>query len=72
MTHDQVLEIVGVLADDQIARIMECDPQEDDLLAAVAWLNSDDSIEREIHHQPDSKIARLYEILASAIAVEDQ
>lgn len=72
LTHDKALEIVGVLSDVQIARILECDAQEEDLLAALAWLNSDDSIEREIQHQPGSKIAQLYEILAAEKPVEDE
>lgn len=72
LTHDKTLEIAGVLSDVQIARILACDAEEDDLLAALAWLNSDDSIEREIRHQPGSKIAQLYEILAAEKPVEDE
>lgn len=71
LTHDKALEIAGVLTDNQIARILECDAQEEDLLAALVWLNSDDSIEREVHHQPGSKIAQLYEILSAEEPVED-
>jgi len=71
LTHDKALEIVGALTDVQIARILECDAKEEDLLAALAWLNSDDSIEREIQHQPGSTIAKLYEILAAEKPDED-
>ena len=72
LTHDKALEIAGVLTDNQVARILECGAEEEDLLAALAWLNSDDSIEREIHHQPDSKIAQLYEILSAEEPAEDE
>lgn len=72
LTHDKTLEIASGLTDVQIARILECDAQEEDLLAALAWLKSDDSIEREIHHQPDSKIAKLYDILAAEEVAEDE
>ena len=66
LTHDRVIEIAGRLTDDQIVRILECQAQEEDLLAAMSWVEADDTIERETHHQPGGKVARLYEILMAA------
>lgn len=64
LNHDNVLEIAGPLSDGQIARILECNALEEDLLAALAWLNADDAIGREIHREPSGKVAELCEILA--------
>lgn len=72
LTHDRVVEIAGPLSDAQIVRILECLAEEEDLLAAMAWLSADDAIERETHHQPGSKIAQLCDILVSEEAPEDE
>ena len=72
LTHDKALEIAGALTDSQIVRILKCDAKEEELLTALAWLESDDSVEREIRHQPGSKIALLYEILSAEKADEDR
>ena len=72
LTHDRVVEIAGPLSDTQIARILECEAREEDLLAAVAWMSADDAIARATHHQPGSKIAQLCEVLISEEAAEDE
>ena len=71
LTYDRVVEIAGRLSDAQMARILECEAREEDLLAAMAWLRADDAIERETHHQPGSRIAELCEILAAEEAPDE-
>lgn len=72
LNHENVLTIAGPLADDQIARILECGALEEDLLAALAWLNADDAIGRETHHEPSGKVAELCDILGANQPADDE
>lgn len=72
LTHDRVIEIVGRLSDERIARILECEAQEEDLLAAMSWVEADDAIERETHKQPSGKVALLCEILAAELPADEE
>jgi hypothetical protein len=65
LTHDRVIEIAGTLTDSQIARILECGAEEDELLAAVTWLGADDYLGREKLEEPSGRVAALCEILES-------
>ena len=71
LTRETTIEIAGTLTDSQIARIIECGANEEDLLAALAWLNSDDAISRDIHHQPSGTVAEICEILAADEAIDE-
>ena len=65
LTHDRVIEIAGTLTDSLIARILECEADEEALLAALTWLNADDYMGREKLEEPTGKVADLCDILES-------
>lgn len=72
LTYERVVEIAGPLSDAQIARILECDAEEQDLVAAVVWLNADDAIGQERQQQAGGKIGQLCEILVAEEAEDDE
>jgi hypothetical protein len=72
LTQKSIVEIAGELSDSQVTRIVDCHAQEKDLLEALAWLNADDAVACEIHHEPTSVVAQLCEILAEDQPPEEE
>lgn len=71
LTYDRVVEIAGPLSDAQIARILECEAYEEELVAAVVWLNADDAIGKERQQQAGGKVGQLCEILVAGEPEDD-
>jgi hypothetical protein len=62
-TSSEVRALVGEIDDAAIARIVALGATEKDILAARTWLESDDYLQRKLHHGLNGAAAAVFEIL---------
>lgn len=65
ITREGVIEIVGKIDDERIARIIATGAQEAELLEAWTWLAGHEVTERDEHRRPVGVAAELCDILAA-------
>jgi hypothetical protein len=65
MTREDVVLVVGPAVDDSVIfEILGTGASKEELEEAFAWLNADDAMTREAHHQPHGVVADLCEVLS--------
>jgi hypothetical protein len=62
-TVAEIIEIVGLLDDAVLMRIVETEATPAEVLEAFTWATADDQIGTELEHRPRGSVARVYEIL---------
>ncbi len=63
MSAQQVVDIVGRLGDDKLARIIATGASTADIMEAQTWLGEDDYMGRELHRGVSGRVAAVFEIL---------
>ena len=71
IAHDDVVRLVGDLADAKVAAIMTIDPSVEDLEEAIAWAESEDDVMGALRKPLAGKAARVYEILMTRKEFDD-
>lgn len=66
LTAKTVRDIVALADDDLVTQLVETGASEADLMAALAWLDEDDTAGKEGIESPTGHIAALCEILQAA------
>jgi hypothetical protein len=66
VSYQQVTGIVGRVADEIVARIMESGATADDVLEAFTWFNSEEAIATDPRHHMTDPVSRVYAILVAA------
>ncbi len=64
-TAAEIVEILGPLEDDLLARILSTGATPAEVLEAFTWATADDQIGTELEHRPRGAAARVYDILKS-------
>jgi hypothetical protein len=72
VNYDQVTAIVGHVDDEIVARIIETGATADQVLEAFTWFNAEEAIAPNPEHQMTDPVRRVYAILASAQAEEEE
>jgi len=62
-TRQQVIDIVGRLGDDKLARIIATGASPAEIMEAQTWLGEDDYMGRELHRGVSGRVAAVFEIL---------
>ena len=63
VTRRQVVEILGALNDEQIAKIIDTGASVEEVVEARAWLDRDDYLGRELQRSLSGRVAAVFEIL---------
>ncbi len=64
LTAEIVKETAGQLDEGRILEILKTGASEAELIEAFEWVNADDAMSRLRHHPPDSRVAKLCDILS--------
>lgn len=70
LTRDEIIEIAGTLADDQVAAIIATGATAAELMEAMTVVGAGDEPEPE--HHPSGVVARLCEILTADIPAPEE
>ena len=63
LTADAVRRIAGRLDEGRLIEILKTGASEEELIEAFEWLYSEDALAKTRHHEPDSRVALLRDIL---------
>lgn len=61
----EIRDIIGPFEEEVIVRILDLEPTVEDVVAAYAWLRSDENLTRKLEHTLQGKAVQVFDILDS-------
>lgn len=65
LSRQQVIEILGALSDEHVAKIIDTGASVEEVVEARTWLDQDDYLGRELRRPLHGRVAAVFEILRS-------